>query len=521
MRLLLPLGLAIAAAGVFFARFHGGSGMLAFYDDDFFYYLRIAQHIAAGHHSTFDGTHLTNGYHPLWMLVISALVWLFGSGSAFFYALQSVLLLCVLVTYFFIARTLAGVAPRTGWAPQWIAAGLATSAITLAAGGMEVALAIPLVSALVYYRLCVFSWRPWRAFLLGVLSAAAVLARLDLALLAVTMAVLDVSLHAEVSVVRRLQCSLAYLCGASPVGVYLVLNKRWFGTPMPVSGQAKEMRFHHWPSSSLLHFFFSPPQLYFMVYPLLLAIIAAIIALVAWHPVWQAALRGRIACVVALLVFPFLFLATLSMLSDWHLWAWYGYPLVVAGIGAATVLLASAGGLPAKALGFSIKVRWTAWALLLLAWIAFGVSQWENATRSDKVGYSLYLEAVDIARFGNTHPGIYAMGDRAGTPGYLLHWPLVQLEGLVMDKAFLANIREQRPLVDVLRNYGVRYYIATNLHRLPNGCWAASEPYMAGPDAPRMRGMLCVEPLAEFQHSGFDTMIFGLVHDGGRPQASM
>src|SRR6201985_1744785 len=105
------------------------------------------------------------------------------------------------------------------------------------------------------------------------------------------MAVLDVSLHAEVSVVRRLQCSLAYLCGASPMGVYLVLNKRWFGTPMPVSGQAKKMRFHHWPSSSLLHFFFPPPQLYFMVYPMLLAIIAAIVALVAWHPVWQAALR--------------------------------------------------------------------------------------------------------------------------------------------------------------------------------------------------------------------------------------
>ncbi|HEY1963568.1 MAG TPA: hypothetical protein VGG59_01490, partial [Acidobacteriaceae bacterium] len=153
------------------------------------------------------------------VLVLSALVWLFGTGSIFFYALQSVLLLCVLVTYFFIARTLAGVAPHTGWAPQWIAAGLATSAITLTAGGMEVALAIPAVSALVYYRLCVFSWRPWRAFLLGVLSAAAVLARLDLALLAVTMAVLDVSLDAEVSVVRRLQCSLAYLCGATPVGV--------------------------------------------------------------------------------------------------------------------------------------------------------------------------------------------------------------------------------------------------------------------------------------------------------------
>src|ERR1700759_5642284 len=84
MRLLLPLGLAIAAAGGFFGRFHGGSGMLAFYDDDFFYYPRIAPHVAPGDHSALGVTHLTNGYPPLWMLVISALFWLFGSGSAFF-----------------------------------------------------------------------------------------------------------------------------------------------------------------------------------------------------------------------------------------------------------------------------------------------------------------------------------------------------------------------------------------------------------------------------------------------------
>ena len=35
--------------------------------DDAFYYFKIAQNIAAGHGSTFDGLHPTNGYHPLWM----------------------------------------------------------------------------------------------------------------------------------------------------------------------------------------------------------------------------------------------------------------------------------------------------------------------------------------------------------------------------------------------------------------------------------------------------------------------
>jgi hypothetical protein len=35
--------------------------------DDAFYYFKIAENIASGRGSTFDGIHATNGYHPLWM----------------------------------------------------------------------------------------------------------------------------------------------------------------------------------------------------------------------------------------------------------------------------------------------------------------------------------------------------------------------------------------------------------------------------------------------------------------------
>ena len=41
--------------------------------DDFFYYLIVAQNFASGHGSTFNGIVPTNGYHPLWMLVLAGL----------------------------------------------------------------------------------------------------------------------------------------------------------------------------------------------------------------------------------------------------------------------------------------------------------------------------------------------------------------------------------------------------------------------------------------------------------------
>lgn len=41
--------------------------------DDAFYYFGIAQHLAAGMGSTFGGVDMTNGYHPLWLLITWAL----------------------------------------------------------------------------------------------------------------------------------------------------------------------------------------------------------------------------------------------------------------------------------------------------------------------------------------------------------------------------------------------------------------------------------------------------------------
>ncbi|MDO8753360.1 MAG: hypothetical protein Q7J80_05660, partial [Anaerolineales bacterium] len=37
--------------------------------DDAYYFFKVAQNISEGHGSTFDGINLTNGYHPLWMIV--------------------------------------------------------------------------------------------------------------------------------------------------------------------------------------------------------------------------------------------------------------------------------------------------------------------------------------------------------------------------------------------------------------------------------------------------------------------
>ncbi len=54
-------------------------------NDDSFYYFQIAYNLASGNFSTFDGgITQTNGYHPLWLLLITPFYWVFDKEAALF-----------------------------------------------------------------------------------------------------------------------------------------------------------------------------------------------------------------------------------------------------------------------------------------------------------------------------------------------------------------------------------------------------------------------------------------------------
>ena len=86
---LLLFLLAILAYGASFAwymlhRFDLFS-VIVTYEDDAFYYFQIAKSFAEGRFSTFDGgITRTNGYHPLWMLLITPLWWVFDADGALY-----------------------------------------------------------------------------------------------------------------------------------------------------------------------------------------------------------------------------------------------------------------------------------------------------------------------------------------------------------------------------------------------------------------------------------------------------
>src|SRR5215216_213103 len=158
--------------------------------DDGFYYLKIANNIALGQGSTFDGINRTNGYHPLWMLNLVPIYWLFPHSPLD--ALRVVVILIAIyhtisavVLYYLVSRLhneLVGTLVGLAWA-------LSPFVLRIDLNGMESALYTLLLLLLIYKitLFCKDSAGRWKLsvekkrslLMLGMLVALCTLARLD------------------------------------------------------------------------------------------------------------------------------------------------------------------------------------------------------------------------------------------------------------------------------------------------------------------------------------------------------
>src|SRR6202789_4600788 len=60
----------LVGAWIFSTPLRNPTRIMPFVEDDFYYYLKVAQNVAAGLGSTFNGITRTNGYHPLYFVVL-------------------------------------------------------------------------------------------------------------------------------------------------------------------------------------------------------------------------------------------------------------------------------------------------------------------------------------------------------------------------------------------------------------------------------------------------------------------
>lgn len=215
--------------------------------DDGFYYLEIGRRLGAGEGSTFDGVNATNGYHPLWQWIVAGLSIPFDDDLALVRAVALVQLALVAVAVVVVVRVLRR---ATGPLPALLAGVVAASSRlpVVAVDAMEGAVVV-LVLALLVWALEVALARGRRRDLLvvGALTAVAVLARLDLVLVAwVVPLVLWVKAPPRG---ERWRAPLDWLAGAATVGVpYAAWHLARWGEPLTTSARIKQ----HWVDEAAL-----------------------------------------------------------------------------------------------------------------------------------------------------------------------------------------------------------------------------------------------------------------------------
>lgn len=454
--------------------------------DDAFYYIKIARSIASGHGSTFNGIAFTNGYHPLWMaclVIVSCGTHSLPQVIDWIYVVAG---LSLGVTYC-IVRVILRETAGGHWTPDILSCAVCLLNFDIfLRSGLEVVLTIPLAAALMY-RLLHQRWEPWDVFLTSTLASVVVLSRLDSAIW-IAAIVASILWYRRTHRDRHIWPACA---GCFPLLIYLVWDEAQFGTWLPVSGTAKQLRSSHFPSAAILRSFHKLT----IKGEVIVALGAC--AMVVLVMTWNQLPKNFQMVAIPTALFPVIHFMALSVLSDWPVWPWYFYSWALAGVIAIAVI--------ARFAPINGRRIITACALLFCGAAAVQMVVVGTSTPRGRVLCAEYLNTFSL-----THPGIYGMGDRAGIAGILLNDPVVQTEGLVMDETFVAHLRREDALVPTLRSYGVRYYVANFYGSTPTGCFTATEPSQGGPTAKHMRSRICSAPIGKFGDQGAEIEIFDL-----------
>ncbi len=203
--------------------------------DDSVFYLQIANNFAKGLGSTFNGVTLTNGYHPLWMVVCAALSLLVGNDKALLlYCVAAAQASLFIAIVFFFRSVIPEPKPYWKWSLPVLAAFFWGSLVF----GSEAC--INGLALMVFWRFCLAKDRgAFQEACLGLSLGMAFLARLDNVFIAAVyfIARLFGGIRARNPDWRGLLTAGAG--AAIPAISYLIINQLYFGHPLPISGAIK------------------------------------------------------------------------------------------------------------------------------------------------------------------------------------------------------------------------------------------------------------------------------------------
>ncbi len=416
--------------------------------DDAYYYLGVVRGIVENGSSSFLPPFETNGYQPLWLLLLSGSAFVFGTSDRSLAVQLYTLCHAFVAAFAWMSRRKFGVAfPAIASAAVFYSASLQ---------GMETAMIPALVLAFFYGR----SWLGK-----GVASSLIFLTRLDALALVVAK-----DLYSFVS--RRETNLSHYLVLAPVVAGYFAVNQFLFGVAVPVSGLAKAVG--SVPGENLVVIYQHADAL---AVPVVLLASALACSLIATGRA-DVGFKDEICILLASLC---VLCAYYTLFSGWRLWGWYFWPqmmifyyVILSGVFALIDGQAAASADPARYyLPATAMLALFSYALLPAA--RYSLSVLHHGPFAVDNGSGSFgeknVELAGLVRSSRLRKGtFFAMGDRAGSFGFFLggRYRFLQTEGLVGPYSYYESMKKGEG-AQFLASHGVDYLIAERDRFLEEG----------------------------------------------------
>lgn len=412
--------------------------------DDAYYYLGIVRNLATHGTSSFLPPFDTNGYQPLWTVVLTASAFVFGTTSKSLVAQAYILSFAFLLLFCVTSKLRYGAA-----FPALVSSAYFFHVVAV---GMETTM-VPFLFVLY------LSTRNWTAR--GALGSALFLSRLDALSVVLVCDLLDL--------IRERRIDLRKYAIIVPVAVaYVAINLYFFHTPLPISGLAKSIGNVRGENLATGLNFIVVAQ---CTVPLLLGVLAYV------------ALVRRPICLtydheIAVTVLCTLLCASYYAInSGWKVWGWYYWPVFMFTyyLTLEAVALVKSRATPDKALSlahFAVLVL----VLLFVAKPALGLPYRRiialTQSVKDPQDHPTYgrrnVELVSWLHKENVKPGaFFAMGDRAGSFGFFLgdDYRFLHTEGLVGPYSYYLAMRNDRG-GDFVDRLGLDYLVVDRGHMM-------------------------------------------------------
>ncbi|MEM4247140.1 MAG: hypothetical protein QXF14_02350, partial [Candidatus Woesearchaeota archaeon] len=438
------------------------------YVDDFFYFLKIAENVPKYGKVTFDGINPTNGFQPLWFLVLTLLTILIPNQIVLFTIATLILMLAHVLTAYVLYRICAGYGYELTGAVLALFWGFNPFLLWAAASGFETGLYLLLLSLSVWYY---FSHRESlkqkQSALLGLLLGLTLLARLDSIFFAVAVAADYLFLNKKKfgSAFRQLvPCGIVLAIFAAAWSIFSLINSKAL---MPLSGASKALASNAGYYTGFMDLiikrafttlalikegtkFIGLSYLQGFVYGVAIAAILGIALILLAKKTCTKIRDFAFIILFCIMLFGY-YISTGAVMR-------YLMPIVMFIIlGSALVLVRAYYASSAKNL---LRVVYSAVGLLIAVSLVFSSVQ---AARTGQLSsewtplqYTMYEDGIRWIR-NNTSPDTIIGAFNAGVYGYFSGRKIVNLDGVINDNAYYA-LKDKR-LYSYINEQNISYII--------------------------------------------------------------